>query len=175
MFTWKNLGYPQTDKHPVVNVSWNDAQAFVRWLSQKERKDYRLPTEAEWEYACRAGTRTRYSFGDNPVELRDYAWYQENTGFLGHPVGSKHPNAFGLWDMHGNVEEWCSDGFQADYYTVGAQIDPRGPAAAGNRVTRGGSWQDGMLRLRSACRGSRAPDSVHYSWGFRVALSLPFR
>jgi formylglycine-generating enzyme required for sulfatase activity len=100
-FTWRSPGFEQTDDHPVVNVSWNDASAFCEWLSGQEGQKYRLPTEAEWEYACRAGSQTRYCFGDDEKMLGEYAWYAANSGSRTHAVGEKKPNAFGLHDMHG--------------------------------------------------------------------------
>ena len=106
-FDWRNPGFRQADSHPVVNVTWSDAAAFCQWLSRKEGKEYRLPTEAQWEYACRAGTTTRYSFGDDETSLGEYAWYVGNSGFKMHPVGEKKPNAWGLHDMHAHVLQWC--------------------------------------------------------------------
>ena len=122
------MGFEQTDEHPVVNVSWNDALAFCRWLSKKEGKICRLPTEAEWEYACRAGSTTRYCFGDDASDLGEYAWYGANSDRKTHPVGTKKPNAWGLYDMHGNAWEWCADGYDAEYYEKSPTDDPTGPA-----------------------------------------------
>jgi formylglycine-generating enzyme required for sulfatase activity len=133
-YTWQNARFEQTDEHPVVNVSWNDAVAFSAWLSRKEGVTYRLPTEAEWEYACRSGTATKYCNGDDPEGLAavgniadatakarypDWTTTIAQDGFLyTAPVGRYNPNACGLYDMHGNVWEWCSDGYAADYYPM---------------------------------------------------------
>src|SRR5262249_52774742 len=120
-------------QHPVVQVSWNDAQAFCSWLSRKEGRIYRLPTEAEWEYACRAGTESFFFSGDDPAELAAYAWTgtEGQTGL--HPVGTLRPNAFGLFDMHGNVTEWCHDRVSADWYRNGDATDPTGPESGTDR------------------------------------------
>ena len=141
-FVWRNPGFTQTDSHPVVNVSWNDAAAFCQWLSRKEGKEYRLPTEAQWEYACRAGSTTRYSFGDDATSLGEYAWYAGNSGSKTHPVGEKKPNAWGLYDMHGNVWEWCADWFAADYYAKSPTNDPVGPDSGASRVVAWGLVAD---------------------------------
>ena len=147
------------DRLPVESVSWFDAVAFCNALSQKEGlppfykingetvqvpdwngPGYRLPTEAEWEYACRAGTTTRFSSGDDENALGLYAWYRANSGCETHPVGEKKPNAFGLHDMHGNVWEWCWDGYDACFYAQSPADDPQGPEAAAVRMIRGGGW-----------------------------------
>ena len=144
-FTWKSPGFEQTDDHPVVIVTWNDARAFCRWLSEKEKKAYRLPTEAEWEYACRAGTSTAYWHGNDPEELAQAGnaadatarakfpgWTIGIKGKDGHaftaPVGQFRKNPFGLFDMHGNVWEWCEDWYDSKGYGPEAQKDPTGPA-----------------------------------------------
>jgi formylglycine-generating enzyme required for sulfatase activity len=168
-FTWRSPGFDQTDDHPVVNVSWNDATAFSDWLSQQEGEQYRLPTEAEWEYACRAGTTKRFSFGDNENALGQYAWYSANSNRQTHPVGEKKPNGFGLYDMHGNVWEWCADRYDADYYKQSPAVDPRGPGAAAHRVVRGGGWDDAPLHARSACRYRDTPEFRLINLGFRLA------
>jgi formylglycine-generating enzyme required for sulfatase activity len=168
-FTWRSPGFDQTDDHPVVNVSWNDATAFGEWLSRQEGQKYRLPTEAEWEYACRAGTTTRFSFGDEESALSQYAWYSANSNSQTHPVGEKKPNAFGLHDMHGHVWEWCSDGYEADYYKQSPADDPRGPRAAARRVFRGGSWRLAPRYARSAYRRGHPPVIRYANQGFRLA------
>lgn len=184
-YTWKNPGWTQTDEHPVVNVSWNDAVAFCDWLSTKEAKKYRLPTEAEWEYACRANTTTRYYSGDSEDSLQGVAniadaslkrkfagasWAKEwDDGYpFTAPVGKFKPNAFGLYDMHGNVYQWCSDWYDKDYYKKSSGQDPKGPGAGVNRVIRGGSFDDGVSFCRSARRGDYTPSNRYYYFGFRV-------
>ncbi|MGP0069268.1 MAG: formylglycine-generating enzyme family protein [Isosphaeraceae bacterium] len=168
-FTWRSAGFEQTDNHPVVNVSWDDASAFCDWLSRQEGQPYRLPTEAEWEYACRAGTTTRFSFGDSENLLGQYAWYAANSTNQTHPVGEKKPNTFGLHDMHGNVWEWCSDGYEADYYKKSPASDPLGSEQAVLRVIRGGSWYNDPQSARSACRDWITPGFRSGSLGFRLA------
>jgi formylglycine-generating enzyme required for sulfatase activity len=140
---------------PVEQVSWDDCQEFLKKLNEvcknqlgKLRAD--LPTEAEWEYACRAGSTGRWSFGEDETKLGDYAWYSENSGNRMHPVGQKKPNAWGLYDMHGNVWEWCKDWYGE--YEKEAVINPQGPANGQARLLRGGSWDDVPLLLRSAYR-----------------------
>jgi len=166
-------------KRAVINVSWDDAQAYCKWLSEKTKKEYRLPTEAEWEYVCRAGTTTKWSFGDDEKELGKYAWYDKNSYDLGsshkdygtHPVGEKLANPWGLYDMHGNVWEWCQDDWVDNYNDT-----PRdGTAYKGseNKVVRGGSWVDLALNSRSAYRYNRLPTNRYYSRGFRILRTLP--
>jgi len=160
--------------NPVENVSWNDAVEFCRRLSELPAEKaagnvYRLPTEAEWEYACRAGTKTAYSFGDDASDLGDYAWYYENSGNKTDPVGGKQPNAWGLHDMHGNVWEWCQDWYRD--YPSGAVTDPAGPADGWYRVNRGGGWRDGAEYCRSAYRNGPDPSDRFSDFGFRVSLS----
>ena len=159
--------FKDNPKNPVEQVSWNDAQAFCQKLSEKIGKKYRLPSEAEWEYACRAGTQTRYYFGDDEMELGEYAWYKETSGRKTHPVGQKKPNNWGLYDMHGNVWEWCEDGWHENYEN--APTD--GTAWNENhsvtyRVLRGGSWVDSPRSCRSASRG--IDDNRDNFDGFRV-------
>jgi formylglycine-generating enzyme required for sulfatase activity len=182
-YTWRNPGLPQTDDHPVINVSWNDAVAFCRWLSKAEGKTYRLPTEAEWEYACRAGTRARYADGDDPKDLgrrcrvfdapgKDFAHVQklelpEGTKFTA-PVGSFPANRFGLYDMHGNVWEWCSDWYGEDYYSHSPVDDPKGPEKGLRRVRRGGGWNTFPLWARASFRNWNNPVSRCVNLGFRV-------
>jgi formylglycine-generating enzyme required for sulfatase activity len=147
---------------------------FCRKLSElpAERsagRVYRLPTEAEWEYACRAGSKTKWSFGDSESSLGDYAWYRSNSDSKTHPVGTKKPNAWGLYDMHGNVWEWCSD-WLADYTTT-AVSDPTGPATGSFRVFRGGGWINTRGYCRSAYRYGLAPSLPGRHLGFRLAFS----
>ena len=161
-------------KNPVEQVSWDDAISFCKKLSKvpAEKSDgrvYRLPTEAEWEYACRAGTTTTYSFGDAESRLDDYAWYDNNSGGTTHAVGLKKPNALGLHDMPGNVWEWCQDWYGD--YPSGALIDPRGPSGGTFRVDRGGSWGGPAAYCRAAIRGTNVPSFRSSNYGFRVALS----
>ncbi|MFH1419300.1 MAG: SUMF1/EgtB/PvdO family nonheme iron enzyme [Planctomycetota bacterium] len=158
--------------YPMYYVSWEDAKGFCETLSQKVDWDIRLPTEAEWEYACRAGTQTRYSFGDDASLFDEYVWHEDNSNGRTHPVGRKKPNPWGLHDMHGNVQEWCADWADSDYYGQSPRADPPGPASARIlvRVLRGGSWADsGELSLSSWARGSFWPRGRYHSWGFRVA------
>src|ERR1043165_723952 len=135
---------------PVDMVSWNDCQAFIKKLREKDKKLYRLPSEAEWEYACRAGTTTAYSFGDDNSMLGQYAWFSENSEKKTHPVGQKKPNQLGLFDMHGNVWQWCQD-LYGDYPQKEV-VDPTGPEEGKQPVLRGGSWAYSPDRCRSAVR-----------------------
>src|SRR5262249_6798212 len=156
-YSWRNTGWKQTDDYPVVNITWNDALAFCKWLSEKEKREYRLPTEAEWEFACRAGTQTRFYSGDDLTSLKGFAniadvslkqkvgadpkpypfkYVEFDDGFaFTAPVKSFRPNAWGLFDMHGNVSQWCADGKRT--YVMGSVSDPVGPDS-GPRVARGG-------------------------------------
>jgi formylglycine-generating enzyme required for sulfatase activity/serine/threonine protein kinase len=157
-------------KNPVEQVSHDDAVAFCRKLSQPTGKTVRLPTEAEWEYACRAGTTSRFSFGDSDSSLSDHAWYSGNSGRQTHSVGGRKPNAWGLYDMHGNVWEWCSDWYGE--YPSGNSIDPKGPNNGSIRVLRGGSWGHDPQDCRSAGRSRGAPGGAVNDDGFRVVVSL---
>jgi formylglycine-generating enzyme required for sulfatase activity len=164
---------------PVEMVNWNDAVTFCAVLTEREvaagriPADYgfRLPTEAEWEYACRAGATTRYSFGDdiNTSQLSDYAWWQGNSGGETHSTGQKIPNPWGLYDMHGNVYEWCQD-YYADNLSGGNVTDPQGPLGGSDRVVRGGFWLRDAGDCRSAHRSGRSPDTDYSGVGFRVVL-----
>ena len=169
-----NLSKFKGPRNPVEAVSWDDAVEFFRKLSALPAEKaagyvYRLPTEAEWEYACRAGTMTEYSFGNDESELGDYAWHASNSGNTTHPVGSKQPNPWGLHDMHGNVWEWCQD-WHGDY-PRGAVTDPTGPSSGSFRVLRGGGWVHGSEYCRSANRGGSTPDDRGSYYGFRVLRS----
>ena len=154
--------------NPVEKVGWADAVEFCRKLSEKTGKAVRLPTEAEWEYACRAGTKTRFSFGDSEGALGDYAWYMGNSGNKTQPVGRKKPNPWGLYDMHGNVMEWCADMY--GNYSSEASTDPQAPGSGGRRVFRGGAWKNGVTDgFRCADRLDRHPDGRGSDYGFRCA------
>ena len=190
-YSWRKAELDQNDEHPVVNVSWNDAEAFCAWLSKKEGKTYRLPTEAEWEYACRAGTTTRYWSGDDPEtlaktdnvadaalnEFLSTKWsIKGRDGYVGtSPVGSFRANAFELYDMHGNAFQWCADWFSEKDkgYAASPATDPTGPDSGDAHILRGGSW-GGPTIARSAERGGGAPDYQDSRTGFRVARTQNF-
>ena len=167
--TWRTPGFSQTDKDPVVCISWGDADAYCRWLSEIEGRSYRLPTEAEWEYACRAGSSTAYCFGGDETRLGEYAWYYENSGETTHPVGEKRPNVWGLYDMHGNVWEWCNDWYGD--YPSGTVTDPTGASSGSIRVDRGGGWNFVAAGCRSADRRRNGPSNRYFDLGFRLVLS----
>jgi len=154
----------------VETVSWSDAAEFCKKLSSKTSKAVRLPTEAEWEYACRAGTQTAFSFSDAPSALGDCAWWALNSGETTHPVGQKKPNPWGLYDMHGNVWEWCAD-WEGDYPKV-AVTDPQGPASGASRVLRGSSWHGVPGNCRAAFRCGFSPGLRFNYLGFRVVVSV---
>jgi formylglycine-generating enzyme required for sulfatase activity len=166
------------DDYPATYVSWDDAMEFCHRLSSRpdEKKSgrvYRLPTEAEWEYACRGGIAAEYSFGADDRMLGSFGWYEENSKGNPQPVGKKLPNAFGLLDMHGNVWEWCSDWYESDYYGKAPATDPLGPPSGSDRVLRGGGWRNEAANCRSASRNWGAPSlrGSNNGLGFRVALS----
>jgi formylglycine-generating enzyme required for sulfatase activity len=158
-------------KNPVENVSWDDAQAFCQKLSEKIGKKYRLPSEAEWEYACRAGTQTRYYFGDNADLLGEYAWYGGHSNSKTDPVGEKKPNNWGLYDMHGNVYEWCEDGWHENYENApkDGTVWNDNHSQTNSRVIRGGSWDNNSRNCRSAARLDF--DNRNRYVGFRVVFS----
>jgi formylglycine-generating enzyme required for sulfatase activity len=185
---------------PQLSVTWYEAAGYCNWLSQQEGipreqwcyepnsegryaagmrivqdynrlSGYRLPTEAEWEYACRAGITGRWCFGDDESLLEQYAWYDKNSGKSTHPVGQKKPNAWGLYDMHGNVWEWFSDCWKRDY-TTKAVSDPTGPATGSFRVFRGGSWGRDASLCRSAFRYRDVPGYRYVNLGVRLARTV---
>jgi formylglycine-generating enzyme required for sulfatase activity len=153
---------------PVETVSWNDAQAFCERVTEHTKQTVRLPTEAEWEFACRAGTTTAYSSGDTETDLARAAWYDGNSKGATHPVGQKEPNAFALYDMHGNVWQWCQDFYRVDYYSMPATDDPAGPEGGSEHSLRGGAWYRLPRGCRSALRGRDVPGDRDYRFGFRV-------
>lgn len=193
-YTWKATGFPQENLHPVVNVTWNDIMRFCEWLTNKEGVTYRLPTEAEWEYACRAGTTSLYYYGDKPkgfVAVGNAAIKigadrtaeahpsdQWNTIAAGDgfaftaPVGQFRANVFNLYDMHGNVWEWCTDWYVADYYSRSPVDDPKGANSASDRVVRGGSWNYHVRYCRSADRWGSSQGNRSSILGFRVVAVL---
>jgi formylglycine-generating enzyme required for sulfatase activity len=186
-----------TEARPAIGISWLNTQSFCKWLQIRTGKPYRLPTEAEWEYACRAGSKTAYPFGDDPAQLGDYAWFKDNSDCKTHPVAQKKPNAWGLHDMVGNVREWVQDFYAPDTYAANAKSNPAqnptGPkdgkvkvGAEYAHVARGGDWDGPPEELRSATRGyeeswwrDKDPQDPKSDWwlpemafiGFRVALS----
>jgi formylglycine-generating enzyme required for sulfatase activity len=179
-----------SDDLPVERVSWNDAIEFCNKLSEREglkpyyqggertesaAEGYRLPTEAEWEYACRAGSNARYNFGDDAGALASFGWCDATSGNATHPVRQKRPNDWGLFDMHGNVWEWCGDAYDAGYYRKSKTADPAGPLEAESRVNRGGAWSSPPLKARSAFRRMSKPDLRGFSMGLRVARVQPGR
>lgn len=154
---------------PVEQVSWEDAQEFLRRLGAKEGKAYRLPTEAEWEYAARAGSTGAYCFGDDVKQLQDYAWYEANAQDTTHPVGQLKPNAWGLYDVHGNVWEWVQDWFDVSYYQRSPREDPQGPEQGKARSLRGGSWLTLPLVARASSRSRLDPGDRLDGDGLRCA------
>lgn len=187
---WSSPGFRQTDDHPVVCVSWNDAMAFCQWLTSKTGQTFRLPTEAEWEYCCRAGSDRMFATGDDANSLgriancgdlslkalcrslTSTAEWDDSYPFPA-PVGSFQANTFGIYDMHGNVGEWCLDWFDADYFARSPEVDPRGPEQADTwRVVRGGSWYNSPVSCRSSGRHDGVPTEASTTNGFRVVAEI---
>ncbi len=190
-FESSHTGNWSDDDYPVERVTWYKAVDYCNWLSDREglsrcysgsgdyieldisKKGYRLPTEAEWEYACRAGTESDYYWGENInqdytcPDIDYYCWYDKNSGEEIHSVGQQRPNNFGLYDMNGNVWEWCWDWYDESYYSVSPCSNPAGPSSGVLRVVRGGSWSDSARKCRSAERGGGSPAYCLYTLGFR--------
>jgi formylglycine-generating enzyme len=156
----------------ATNVSWNDAQKFCQRLSEKESMTYRLPTEAEWEYACRAGTTSAYYFGNDESQLGDYAWFKDNGERINHKVALKRANGFGLFDMHGNAREFCHDWYE-NPYADSPQSDPTGPSSGTHRVIRGGCYMSPSWACRSGYRSRCMPGTSYCHVGFRVVAIPP--
>jgi formylglycine-generating enzyme required for sulfatase activity len=192
--TGQNPSRWKGEKNPVEQVRWSDAVKFCnkrseleglkpcydekKWTCDFSANGYRLPTEAEWEYACRAGTTTDYFCGANPAALKDYAWFDKNAGGKPKPVGQKKPNPWGLYDMAGNVWQWCNDFYKVDYYKESPKQDPRGPANAQNKVVRGGAWRFPADNCRSGYRYNESPGYADVCfgydiYGFRCVKNLP--
>jgi formylglycine-generating enzyme required for sulfatase activity len=186
-YSWRDPGFEQTDEHPVVIVSWKDAVKYAEWLGSKDGQTYRLPTEAEWEYACRAGSTTKFYFGDDDEELVHYGnladasfrqasgktyGTKEDDGFaFTAPVGRFQPNGFGLYDMYGNACQWCADWYGE--YPHGAVTDPVGPASGQSRVFRSGGWRSVAAYCRSALRHWIPPQTRFSYLGFRLVRVVP--
>jgi len=168
--TWKNPGFEQTGGHPVVWVDWNDANAFVQWLSGRTGRKMRLPAEAEWEFAAKGGRPSRVWAGTSTEgELGAFAWYDANSGGVPHPVGTKKAGDHGLHDMSGNVWEWCADPYETYRAPAGAMKDPAGSPGS-FRVLRGGSWRVGASVATTTYRNGYKPDYSHSSIGFRLVF-----
>ena len=174
----------KSSKNPVEQVRWSDAVRYCNarsrsegfqpcydlntWECNFDANGYRLPTEAEWEYACRAGTKTAYFFGNEPSKLKDYAWFDKNSGAKPRPVGQKLPNPWGLYDMYGNVWEWCNDFYKVDYYQEAPQENPKGPKTGDNKVVRGGAWKFSDESCRSGYRYNEDPGYADVCFGYDI-------
>ena len=185
-YNWRMADFDLDSRHPVLHVSWNDAKAMARWLSEQNGVLFRLPTEAEWEYACRAGTKTIRFWGDAPSEACNYANIADrkaqirfmdltihncDDGYIyTSPVSSFHPNRFGLYDMLGNVWEWCEDRYDPNYYDKSPKNNPKGPSNGSYRVMRGGFWGSEPSDLRCANRSREAPQGRSDTYGFRLVI-----
>ena len=180
----KNPSRWKAGANPVEQVRWSDAVRYCNarsrlkglepcydlqtWECNFDANGYRLPTEAEWEYACRAGTKTAYSFANSPSKLKDYAWFKDNSGSKPRPVGQKRPNAWGLYDMHGNVWEWCNDYYEVDYYQQSPEENPKGPKTGETKVVRGGAWKFSADSCRSGYRYNEDPGYVDACFGYDI-------
>jgi formylglycine-generating enzyme required for sulfatase activity len=162
--------FKKGDRYPLESVSWNDTQIFIRSLNTKSSLNFRLPTEAEWEYAARSGgKKEKYAGGD---DIDAVAWYNKNSGSSTHPVGGKRPNGLGLYDMSGNVWEWCNDWYDSGYYGISVKNNTEGPSSGSFRIHRGGSWFSSPRVARAAYRLSNSPGNANDALGFRLALPV---
>lgn len=157
-------------KHPVDSVSWNDCQEFIKKLNNLTGEQFRLPTEAEWEFAARGGNKSRHTQYSGSDDIDSVVWYYGNSGSQTHPVAKKSPNELGLYDMSGNVWEWCNDRYEGDYYAKSPSVDPQGPSSGSKRVLRGGSWRFSQWDCRSSTRGRGIPECGYNLCGVRLAL-----
>jgi formylglycine-generating enzyme required for sulfatase activity len=174
---WKKVmgsnpsSFKDSDDHPVESVSWNEVQEFIRRLNQMSGKSYRLPTEAEWEFAARSGgKREKWAGTSNESKLREYAWFSGNSGNRTHPVGQKRPNGLGLYDMSGNVWEWVADWYDENYYNNSPKNNPTGAYSGTAKVLRGGSWYSGPWGVRATARSGGVPARRYGGIGFRLGL-----
>ncbi|MBT4482688.1 MAG: SUMF1/EgtB/PvdO family nonheme iron enzyme [Candidatus Latescibacteria bacterium] len=180
----ENVARWKGKKNPVEQVRWSDAVNYCNTRSRQEGlqpcydtetwecnfdvKGYRLPTEAEWEYVCRAGTNTKFYFGDNHSELKSFSWFKENSGGRPRPVGQKLPNPLGIFDLYGNVWEWCNDFYKVDYYQESPEKNPKGPEFGDNKVLRGGSWDSDANQCRSSYRYNEVPGYSDICFGYDI-------
>jgi formylglycine-generating enzyme required for sulfatase activity len=180
----KNPSRWKAGTNPVEQVRWSDAVRYCnarsrleglqpcydlqKWECNFNANGYRLPTEAEWEYACRAGTKTAFFFGDSPSKLTSFAWFDKNSGGKPQPVGQKRPNPWGLYDMHGNVWEWCNDFYKVDYYQESPEDNPKGPKTGETKVVRGGAWKFSDQSCRSGYRYNENPGYVDVCFGYDI-------
>jgi formylglycine-generating enzyme required for sulfatase activity len=169
--THERSGSSPGDDDPVVEVSWEDAKDYCAWLSEKSGRAIRLPSESEWECACRSGSEREFCCGDDEKLLSQYGWYEANSDGKAHAVGTRRANAFGLHDLHGNVWEWCEDTWHDSYEGAPADGTPWTANGASNRVLRGGCWVNAAGACRSACRRGYSPDFRWLILGFRPALT----
>lgn len=167
--SWRSPGFDQTERDPVVCISWKDANRYIDWKGKQTGSAMRLPTEAEWEYAARDGVNgEKWAGTSQESDLREYAWYESNSSGRTHPVGEKKPNRLGLYDMTGNIWQWCSDWFSADYYQNSPQDNPKGPAAGFFRVSRGGDWDNVPQNIQTTVRWEYSGGEGDNRIGFRV-------